>query len=72
MVGSVTISCRGICLIGGIAFSGLTGGVTTSILLAGIVAAGTEGVEIPILIAAGRIGGAMLVICVWQVMWPVY
>jgi len=62
--GSVTVSCPGICLAGAIACSGLAGGVATSIILAGIVAAGTEGVGIPVLIAAGGIGGAMLATCV--------
>jgi hypothetical protein len=62
--GSVTVSCPGICLAGAIACSGLAAGVATSIILAGIAAAGTEGVGIPVLIAAGGIGGAMLATCV--------
>ena len=62
--GSVTVSCPGICLAGAIGCTGLAAGVATSIILAGIVAAGTEGVGIPVLIAAGGIGGAMLATCV--------
>lgn len=62
--GSVTVSCPGICLAGAIACSALAGGVATAIILAGISAAGTSGVGIPVLIAAGGIGGAMLVTCV--------
>jgi hypothetical protein len=62
--GTVTVSCPGICLAGAIACTALAGGVATSIVLAGIVAAGTEGVGIPVLIAAGGIGAAMLVTCV--------
>lgn len=62
--GSVTVSCPGICLAGALGCTTLAGGVATAIVLSGIVAAGTEGVGIPVLIAAGGIGGAMLFTCV--------
>jgi hypothetical protein len=62
--GSVTVSCPGICLAGALGCTTLASGVATAIILAGITAAGTEGVGIPVLVAAGGIGAAMLFTCV--------
>lgn len=62
--GTVTVSCPGICLTGAIGCSTIAAGVATTIIVAGIVAAGTEGIGLPVLIAAGGIGYAILVNCI--------
>jgi hypothetical protein len=61
---SYVVSCPGICLASALACSGIAAGVAVAVIGAGIVAAGSGGVGIPVLVAAGGIGAGILFTCV--------
>lgn len=61
---SYVVSCPGICLASALGCSGLAAGVAVAVIGAGIVAGGSGGVAIPVLVAAGGIGAGLLFTCV--------
>jgi hypothetical protein len=60
---SITVSCPGLCFASALTCSTLAAGTAIAIVGAGALTAGTGGITLPVLIAAGGFGAAVLFTC---------